>query len=131
LAPDLVRGPLMETESNAPRVGKVAIDCRLHAYGAYVQEMLQAIEDQWHKLGHGSRSFLSRNHLPPLVKMRFKLDRHGRIHDLTKIDTIRSSLGAEICRQAIQSRAPYGKWTDEMIRDFGGEDVITITFHYR
>ena len=131
LAPDLVRGPLMSTETNAPRLGRVAIECRLHAYGAYVQEMLQAIEDQWHKLGHGSRGFLSRNNLPPLVKLRFKLDRNGRIHDLTKIDATRSSLGSEICRQAIESRAPYGKWTEEMIRDFGGEDVITITFHYK
>ena len=131
LAPDLVRGPLMKTETNAPRLGRVAIECRLHAYGAYVQEMLQAIEDQWHKLGHGSRDFLSRNNLPPLVKLRFKLDQNGRIHDLTKTDTSRSSLGSEICRQAIESRAPYGKWTEEMIRDFGGEDMITITFHYK
>ena len=38
---------------------------------------------------------------------------------------------AEICRQAIESRAPYGKWTEEMIRDFGGEDEVTITFHYK
>ena len=131
LAPDLVRGPLMKTETNAPRLGRIAIECRLHAYGAYVQEMLQAIEDQWHKLGHGSRDFLSRNNLPPLVKLRFKLDQNGRIHDLTKIDAARSSLGSEICRQAIESRAPYGKWTEEMIRDFGGEDMITITFHYK
>ena len=131
LAPDLVRGPLMNTETNAPRLGRVAIECRLHAYGAYVQEMLQAIEDQWHQLGHGSRGFLSRNNLPSLVKLRFKLDSKGRIHELTRLDTNRAGLGAEICRQSIESREPYGKWTEEMIKDFGGEDVITITFHYK
>ena len=131
LAPDLVRGPLMATETNSPRLGKVAIECRLHAYGAYVQEMLQSIEDQWHKLGHGSRAFLSRNNLPPVVKLRFKLDSKGRIHGLTKLDAYRSSLGSEICRQAIESRAPYGKWTKEMIRDFGSEDEVTITFNYK
>ncbi len=131
LAPDLVRGPLMTTETNAPRLGRVAIECRLHAYGAYVQEMLQAIEDQWHKFGHGSRGFLNRSKLPPLVKFRYKLDRNGRIHDLTKLDAHRSGLASEICRQAIESRAPYGKWTEEMIRDFGGEDEVTIIFHYK
>ncbi|MFP6855088.1 MAG: hypothetical protein VB980_04835 [Opitutales bacterium] len=131
LAPDLVRGPLMTTETNAPRLGTVAVECRLHAYGAYVQEMLQAIEDQWHKLGHGSRAFLNRNNLPPSVKLRFKLDSNGRIHDLTKLDRYRPSLGSEICRQAIEAQAPYGKWTEEMIRDFGGEDEIKITFNYK
>ncbi|MFP6901302.1 MAG: hypothetical protein VCA36_10185 [Opitutales bacterium] len=131
LAPDLVRGPLMTTETNAPRLGRVAIECRLHAYGAYVQEMLQAIEDQWHKLGHGARGFISQNNLPPLVKLRFKLDSNGRVHNLSRLDANRTGLGAEICRQSIESRAPYGKWTEEMIRDFGGEDEITITFHYK
>lgn len=131
LAPDLVRGPLMTTETNAPRLGDVAIDCRLHVYGAYVQEMLQAIEDQWHKLGHGSGALLNRNKLPRLVKLRYKLDTNGRIHDLTRLDSFRSGLAAEICRQAIESRAPYGKWTEEMIRDFGGEDEVTITFNYK
>ena len=121
----------MTTETNAPRLGRVAIECRLHDYGAYVQEMLQAVEDQWHKLGHGSRAFLNRSKLPPFVKLRYKLDSNGRIHNLTKLDPYRAGLAAEICRQAIESRAPYGKWTEEMIRDFGGEDEVTITFHYK
>ena len=131
LAPDLVRGPLMATETNAPRLGRVAIDCKLHAYGAYVQEMLQAIEDQWHDLGHGSRGFLNRNKLPPVVQLRFILDNNGRIHELKRLDRNGVGLGSEICRQAIESRAPYGKWTEEMIRDFGSEDVVTIRFHYK
>ncbi len=131
LAPDLVRGPLMATETNAPRLGRIAIDCRLHAYGAYVQEMLQAIEDQWHDLGHGARGFLSRNKLPPFVELRFKLDSNGRIHELQRLDRNGVGLGAEVCRQSIESRAPYGKWTEEMIRDFGSEDVVTIRFHYK
>ena len=61
LSPELLAGPLMKTSSNAPRVGALAIECRLHPYGVYVQEMLKSIEDQWHHLAADSLSFIQRD----------------------------------------------------------------------
>ena len=131
LAPDLVRGPLMKTVANAPRIGRVAIECRLHPYGAYVQEMLQAIEDQWHLLSRGSRDFLGAERLPPKITLRFTLVPSGRIHSMRRLDKEGNSVASEICLQSIKSRTPFGRWTEEMIRDFGEGDVVTINFLYR
>ena len=131
LGADLIRGPLMKTVTVAPRVGKLAIECRLHPYGAYVQEMLQAIEDQWSQLAHGSRGFLRRDRLPPKITLRFVLNADGRIKNLQRLDPHGDSIPAEICRQAIVSRVPFGKWSAKMIEDFGGSDEVTINFLYR
>jgi hypothetical protein len=131
ISADLIRGPIMRTVANAPRIGKVAIECRLHPYGAYVQEMLQAIEDQWSQLAHGARQFLRRDRLPPKVTLRFTLDADGRIHKLHRLDESGDSVPVEICRQAIVSREPFGKWSAKMIEDFGISDEVTINFLYR
>jgi hypothetical protein len=131
ISADLIRGPIMSTVANAPRIGKVAIECRLHPYGAYVQEMLQAIEDQWSQLAHGSRQFLRRDRLPPKVTLRFTLDADGRIHKLRRLHESGDSVPVEICRQAIVSREPFGKWSAKMIEDFGTSDEVTINFLYR
>ncbi len=131
LSADLIRGPLMTTVANAPRVGKVAIECRLHPYGAYVQEMLQAIEDQWTQLAQGSRQFLRRDRLPPKITLRFTLGADGRIRNLKRLDHHGDSVPAELCRQAVASREPFGKWSAKMIEDFGSSDEVTINFLYR
>ena len=131
LASNLISAPLMRTTTSAPRVGKIAIECRLHPYGAYVQEMLQAIQDQWWQLARGSREFLQRDRLPQKITLRFLLDADGRISNLRRLDKEGDSVPSEICRQAISSRVPFGKWTAKMIEDFGGSDEVTINFLYR
>ena len=131
ISADLIRGPIMSTVSNAPRIGKIAIECRLHPYGAYVQEMLQAIEDQWSQLARGSRQFLRRDRLPTKVTLRFTLDADGRINKLHQLHESGDSVPVEICRQAILSREPFGKWSPKMIEDFGTSDEVTINFLYR
>ena len=131
LSPDLLRGPVMKTVSSAPRVGVLAIECRLHPYGVYVQEMLRSIEDQWHHLAIGSLRFLQKDKLKSKITYRFSLKADGTIEDLSLMSDGGPSLPAELCRQAIASRVPYGEWTQQMMDDFGKTDEITIHFNYR
>ena len=132
LSPDLLRGPVMKTTSNAPRVGMLAVECRLHPYGVYVQEMLRSIEDQWQQLAYNSLSFIQRDRLKNRISYRFTLLADGSISNLKNLDNLGEfSLPAEICRQAIASRVPFGSWTPEMKDDFGESDTITIHFNYR
>jgi len=131
LSPDLIQGPLMRTLSNAPRIGIVAIESRLHPYGVYLQKMLKAIEEQWHQLAFGSMRFIQKDRLPGTLTFRFTLLSTGRIKDLSRLDSEGASLAAELCRQAIASRAPFGNWSEDMISDFGKFDEITISFTYR
>jgi len=131
LSPELIRGPLMKSSTTAHRIGTVAIECRLHPYGVYLQEMLKSIEEQWHQLAAGSLQFLQKDRLPGTVTFRFTLLPTGRIEKLSRLDNGESSLPAELCRQAIASRVPFGSWTEEMIKDFGKSDDVTISFRYQ
>ena len=131
LSPDILTGPLMKTQTTAPRIGTIAIECRLHPYGVYLQEMLQAIEEQWHQLARGSMRYLKFDQLPPKITYRFTLLASGSIQEMQRLDSEKSGLPAELCRQAIASRVPFGEWTDRMIQDFGKSDQITISFSYK
>ena len=131
LSPELTHGPLMKSVMSAPRVGTIAIECRMHSYGVYVQEMLQSVEEQWNQLARGSIQYLQRDLLPEKITIRFKLLSNGQITNLTRIDSEGQSLPAELCRQAIASRVPFGQWNQEMINDFGNSDTVTISFLYK
>jgi hypothetical protein len=131
LSPELIQGPLMRTSTTAPRIGIIAIESRLHPHGIYLQKMLKAIEEQWHQLALGSIRFMQKDRLPGTLTFRFTLLSTGGINNLSRLDSEGVSLAAELCRQAIASRAPFGNWTKDMISDFGKFDEITISFRYR
>ena len=131
LSRELIHGPLMKSITSAPRVGTVAIECRLHPYGVYIQKMMQSIEEQWNQLARGSIQYLQRDRLPGKVTWRFTLVANGSIQNLSRIDNAGESLPSELCRQAIASRVPFGPWSDKMIEDFGKSDEITISFLYK
>ena len=130
LSTDLIHGPIMKSVTSAPRLGKIAIECRLHPYGVYIQKMLQSIEEQWNQLAKGSMQFLQHDRLPGRITLRYKLLANGQISNLSRLDNEGYSLAAELCRQAIASRVPFGEWTEKMVNDFGQSDEITISFKY-
>jgi len=131
LNPSITNGPLLSNTKSAPRIGKVGIECKLNPFGVYVQKMLSAIEQQWHQLIIGSRSYIQYDQFPRNIIFRFTLLSSGKIDALTQIDENPSNLGVELCRQAIGSRSPFGKWDEEMINSFGYADEVTITFEYK
>ncbi|HAU59881.1 MAG TPA: hypothetical protein DCW45_05895, partial [Opitutae bacterium] len=129
--PSVINGPVLRSATLAPRVGAIAVECRLHPYGVYVQQMLQAIEEQWGQLVKGSIEFIRREKLPNKVSYQFTLTAEGRIEHLVRVDKQENSLASDLCRQSISSRSPFGEWSAEMIHDFGESDVITIHFIYK
>jgi hypothetical protein len=131
LPQDVLSGPILKSTSKAPRIGKVAIECRLNPYGVYMQQMLRSIENQWGQLIHSSFRFMKEDQILPSVTYTFTLIKDGTVQGLSKTSKgDNHSLSSELCRQAIASRVPFGKWEDEMIAEFGNSDQITITFSY-
>jgi hypothetical protein len=129
---ELLNGPLLQKNSSTPRTGKVAIECRLNPYGVYMQGMLKAIERQWGELILSSYRYTQREQYIGKTTFRFILLSSGRIKDLNQFGHAHSELlSAELCRQAIASRAPFGQWTQKMIEEFGESDEVSITFNYR
>ena len=128
---NLTEGMSAQNLSSAPRKGKLAVECRLHPFGVYVQKMMKSIRNQWFLLISDSSSYLRSMPTPQAFVYRFQLNANGEIWGL-ELDKnpFEDALAAELCRQAIASRAPFGKWNPEMIQDFGHSDQITIRFEY-
>ena len=132
LSQQVLNGPVLQNRASAPRIGKIAIECRLHPYGIYMQEMLKSIESQWSQLIKNSFRYLQLDRLPSSTTYRFTLLSSGQIKELEiRGNTDGYSLSQELCRQAIASRAPFGQWDEIMIKELGQSDEIVITFNYK
>jgi len=132
LSLDLLNGPLLQKATSAPRLGRLAVECRLNPYGVYMQAMLKSIERQWGELILDSYRYLQREQFPEKAMFRFTLLSNGQIKNLNQIGfNLTEQLSTELCRQAIASRSPFGIWTEKMINEFGHSDEISITFNYK
>ena len=120
-------GPVAERQGNTSRLGEVAIDARRSDFGVYLERMLESIERQWLGL---ARAHAASADTGARVRIRFTLDASGYV-TIVDIDSDATHTGTLICRDAIEARAPFGEWTDEMVELMGEEQTMTITFHYR
>ncbi len=119
--------PVAEREGNTSRVGTISIDARRSEFGTYIERMMEAVERQWHSL---ARTHYSISDTGSRVRIRFELDSAGNV-SILDIDSSAGDTGTLICMDAIESRAPFGNWSDEMIEVLGDDQTMTITFHYR
>ncbi len=120
-------GPVADRQGATSRVGEVAIDARRSDFGVYLERMLESIERQW--LGM-ARAHASAADMGARVRVRFTLDSSGYV-TIVDIDSTASQTGTLICQDAIEARAPFGEWSNEMVELMGEEQTMTITFHYR
>lgn len=126
---DVLLAPLNQSKARASRRGELAVNSRLTDYGEYTQRALEAIQAEWHRLirevSLGADSTFSS------VTVVFFIDQSGSIAKTKIEESTASELGSMICLDAIYARAPYGVWTDDMIRTLGEETRVEITFRYR
>ncbi len=122
-------GPLLDNNVRANEHGTMAVDSKFSEFGAYFQRMIEAIARQWYLLC--SRYDLT-SAMNSRVIVTFYINSEG---ELTRIQTMYTSspkMQTSICEQAILSTAPYGIWTEDMVKTFSGQDQsVTITFYYR
>ncbi|MGE9291548.1 MAG: hypothetical protein ACQKBT_11190 [Puniceicoccales bacterium] len=126
---EVLLAPLNQSKARASRRGEMGVNSRLTDYGEYTQRALEAIQAEWHRLirevSLGADSTYSS------VTVVFYIEKNGSI-SRTKIEkSTASELGSMICLDAVYARAPYGVWTDDMVRTLGDETRVEITFHYR
>jgi hypothetical protein len=127
--PRVVPGPLMQSTGVASRSGAVAVDARFSEFGDYAQRMVEAVSRAWNsQVAQAPENIGER---PSRVQIRFVLNSFGEITDMETLSTSASSLDTALCRDAIQSRSPYGIWTEDMIDVLGMETTLTFTFYYR
>lgn len=130
LEPNVVSAPLMKSNARASRSGVVAVDAEFSEYGEYLQRMVEAVSRAWN--GSVDRVELIKER-PSRVKVRFTIDSGGNIRNMRVIDKTPNAelLATGLCLDAIQSRAPYDRWTYDMVQVLGTEQEVTFTFYYR
>lgn len=122
-------GPLKYEPRSSNKAGFTQVDANFDKFGAYLQRMQEAVQQQWWLVARSQSTILAE--LGSRVVVRYKLSRQGEITNMEVLYSSASRSGTVICMEAIQSRAPFGVWTEEMVRTLGEEQTITFTFHYR
>ncbi|RRJ96292.1 hypothetical protein Ga0100231_020525 [Opitutaceae bacterium TAV4] len=120
--------PIMKNDIGTQNIGAVAYDAHWSSYGEYLQRLIDTVQVQWERLILNSAVY------PPTgtrVLVKFVLNAKGEITEILKVESNGSRPSEYNCVNAIQARAPYGEWTEDMISVLGQSQEITFTFHYQ
>jgi hypothetical protein len=97
---------------------------------AYDAELIEAVAAQWHELleiafpdgGVGQKG---------RVVLQFVLHSDGRVTDLAVVETSVEPRLSLLCQQAVLDRAPFKPWSEQMLREYGGDHrSVQYTFYY-
>ncbi len=129
LSSDVLPGPTMKSMTGVSGLGMISIEAKFSEYGDYLQRMYEAIGYQWLLLANQTRRAAAQ--ISSRVILDFVIFKNGEIKDLQVIHSTAGQTATLICKDAVQSRTPFGKWTEEMVRTLGDEQEIRVTFIYQ
>ncbi len=127
LAPELVRGPLMQSRGTTRLRGSLAIDATFSEFGEYQQQFYAALQTGWYQ----EIEFYQPIDTSTNVIVRFTMQSDGVIRDVEVVESTASEIATIICESAIIKRSPYRAWTREMVQVFGKERTLQVAFRYR
>ena len=107
----------------------IAVSANFSDFGDYLARMFDAIGSQFQILAFQSQ--VARAEVNSMVLVKFKLTREGEIKNLVVAFTTASRVATLVVQDSIQSRAPFGPWTEEMVAILSVEEPFSITFYYR
>jgi hypothetical protein len=118
---------LRDNQLGTQNIGPVAYNAKWSEYGAYLQKLIETVQIQWERLIVQSSVY------PPpgtIVRVTFIINDKGDITDIAPGDGEAPLQAKRACVSAITARAPYGKWSDDMVAVLGHEQEMTFTFYY-
>ncbi len=118
---------LAENKVGTQNVGISGFDAKWNSYSQYLQKLIDTVQIQFDALNERSRVW------PPTgtkITVKFRLNSQGEIAEIIEAEGNGGSQATSICRSSIADRAPYGKWTDDMIAMLGESQELTFTFYY-
>lgn len=122
---------LTERVDGTSNLGVIAHNALKTDFGAYLSRIIESVDRQW---ANNIRMKRDSGYSYPLagstVKVKFRLMKSGEIAIL-EVDGSADTLWSRVSVDAIAQRAPYGEWTQDMIRILGETTDITFTFHYQ
>lgn len=127
LAPELLTGPLMQSQGSARVRGELAIDATFSEFGEYEQQLYAAIQTGWYQ----EIEFHQPLDTATRVHVRFRIAADGTVDQVKAVTSTAGYIATLICENAIIKRSPFRPWTKEMIQVFGQERWLNVVFHYR
>ena len=118
---------LRDNQLGTQNIGPVAYNAKWSEYGSYLQKLIETVQIQWERLIVQSSVY------PPpgtIVRVTFIINDKGEITDIVPGDGEAPLQAKRACVSAITARAPYGKWSDDMVAVLGHEQEMTFTFYY-
>ena len=106
----------------------IEADDRFKQFVAYHRAMSEIIIKQWYLLA--SAVEISAEDRGSKIKIAFTLKSDGKINDLQVVDSNVRSIAGLICKDAIQSPAPFRHWSPGMIEELEEAVRLQITFQY-
>lgn len=129
LSAKALQAPIKKAQTQVKSLGLIAIDAKWSLFGAYQQQVLEAISLQWQLLAGHLKSVEQDKRSEVVIE--FYLNPDGRVEGLKVLKTSASRPATLACQDAIQSREPFGVWPEEMVELFGKEKRVCIHFFYR
>jgi outer membrane biosynthesis protein TonB len=124
---NLLVGERMKQPGGVRNVGRVAVDVKATAFGAYDAAFIAAVQDRWYNILDAYPYSLRSGK----VVVKFKLMHDGSIRQLTVGEESVGELQSLFCQRAIMEPAPYAPWPSDMRRIIGDPHRdVTFTFYY-
>ncbi|TVR51145.1 MAG: hypothetical protein EA425_07845 [Puniceicoccaceae bacterium] len=125
--PRVAPTPVRTQPAGVSQTGVVGVDANFSEYGEYLERMVEAVSQRWHRLVN-ARQY---SEVASRVVLEFEITRDGMIENLQTVDTTAHALGTLLTRSAIEQGQSYGAWTMEMAEVLGERQTIRFTFYYR
>jgi hypothetical protein len=103
------------------------IDPEWVPFQPYLQKLIETVQLEWERALAESRIS------PPSgtsVTVVFQMTMDGKISKIISVEGSSNERGKKGCVAAITSRAPYSRWTPEMVTALGQSRELTFTFFY-
>jgi hypothetical protein len=117
----------LKTTTSTSEAGTLALDARFSEFGDYTQRFLEVVQASWWINIERTRIRES----VAVVVVDFTLCKDGTLRDVIIAHHTSGEAASYACKDAIESRAPFDPWPEEMVKALGGEDRGRIVFHYR
>lgn len=118
-------GPLKKNMSGVSRIAQMAnYSAEFSEFGEYLDRMFETIEIEWHNLLSVQRMAERRSR----VSIAFYLDAEGEITDWEIVDATSSLQAQVVCAAAVNNRAPFGDWTEEMVNTLKDPERVIVNF---
>ena len=124
---NMTAGERMKQQGGVRNMGRVSLDVKATAFGAYDAAFIAAVQDRWYTILDAYPYSLRSGK----VVLHFKLMHDGRIIEMKVQDDTVGELQSLFCQRAIKEPSPYAPWPSDMRRMIGDNfREVTFTFYY-